>query len=530
MPLPSHRPTRPSDTDLHRSVRTLGPQILRRSSWSLSLACALLVAACGGTEPTVTTNVSVTPPTATLTTQGATVALSASARDQNGDPMPDATFTWSSGAPSVASVDGDGVVTAVGNGTATVSATTDGVSGSASVTVDFPVVTTVEVAPDSVLVTELGGTTQLAATVRDQNGEAMDGVDVTWASSDESVVSVDGDGVVTAAANGMASVTAMAEGVSGDAMVLVASSLAYVSHRPVNTGDNTDPVYVVKVATGEVLDSVEVGSPAGEVAILPDGSRAYVPGFPTQPGDAWVIETATNTVSGTVPVGGTPIYSAAAPDGEHVYVGNVGDQTVSVIATATDTEVATVAVGGLPRGLAVTPDGSSVYVSLGDDCPGTVDVISAETNTVVGSIALEECAGAGISISPDGAFAYVPDGRFTSVTVIDTGNDSVETVIGGFSAPDQVAFSPDGEVAYVTSYTTGGDLIVVDAASHTITGTIDLGSDRVPKAVATSPDGAFVYVTSPETDEVIVVSSLTRSVVMAVPVGSSPFHVAITPF
>lgn len=272
--------------------------------------------------------------------------------------------------------------------------------------------------------------------------------------------------------------------------MLVASSLAYVApiheHR-----DGPNPVYVLKVATGEVLDSVEVGALAGEIAIHPAGNRVYVVENPQQPDEASIIETASNTVTGSVTVGTTPIYAAISPDGSHVYVGNVGAQTVSVIETTTDTEVTAVDVNGLPRGLAVTPDGGSVYVTLGDDCPGTVEVIDTGTNTAAGSIALAECAGGDIAINPAGAFAYVPDGRFTSVTVIDTGDNTVETTIEGLFAPRDVAISADGSLAYVTEFTTGGDLVVVDATSHEIMDKIDLGSTRTPSTVALSPDGVF---------------------------------------
>lgn len=496
----------------------------------VSVIFALVAAACSeSTEPPVTTTVTVTPSSATLTTEGGTVDLSAAARDQNGDPMPGATFTWSSDASSVASVDAEGVVTAESNGSAQVSATTDGVSGSASITVDFPVLTTVEVAPDSALLVEVGETVALAATATDQDGESMSGFEFAWTTSDADVASVDGSGTVTAEGDGIATVTATTDGVSGEATLLVASSLAYVSHRFTNAETGTNPVYVLKVATGEVLDSVEVGALAGEMAIHPAGNRVYVVENPQQPGEASIIATASNTVTGSVTVGTTPIYAAISPDGSHVYVGNVGAQTISVIETTTDTEVTAVDVNGLPRGLAVTPDGGSVYVTLGDDCPGTVEVIDTDTNAVIGSIALAECAGGDIAINPVGAFAYVPDGRFTSVTVIDTGDNTVETTIEGLFAPRDVAINADGSLAYVTEFTTGGDLVVVDATSHEIMDEIDLGSTRTPSTVALSPDGIFAYVTSPDTNEILVVSTLTNKLVDSVPVGSNPFHVAIAP-
>ena len=78
----------------------------------------------------------VSPATAQLTALGATVLLSAEVRDQNGGVMTGATVNWSSNAPAVAAVDAAGLVTAAGNGTATITATAGSASGSAVVTVE----------------------------------------------------------------------------------------------------------------------------------------------------------------------------------------------------------------------------------------------------------------------------------------------------------------------------------------------------------------------------------------------------------
>jgi hypothetical protein len=65
---------------------------------------------------------------------GQTLQLTASARDRNGNGLT-RSFTWTSSSPSVASVDADGLVTAHEGGTATISASRNGASGNATVTV-----------------------------------------------------------------------------------------------------------------------------------------------------------------------------------------------------------------------------------------------------------------------------------------------------------------------------------------------------------------------------------------------------------
>jgi acid phosphatase type 7 len=91
-----------------------------------------------GKRPTGTVaKVVVTPASATLQA-GATVQLTAQARDRRNKPVAGVTFTWSSSAPSTASVNASGVVSAVSHGAATITATVGGISGTSAITVTVP--------------------------------------------------------------------------------------------------------------------------------------------------------------------------------------------------------------------------------------------------------------------------------------------------------------------------------------------------------------------------------------------------------
>ena len=83
--------------------------------------------------PTVASIV-VTPDAAALTV-GETVSLAAAAADASGNLVAQATFAWQSSDESVATVTADGLVTAIATGTANITATSGGVSGSATASV-----------------------------------------------------------------------------------------------------------------------------------------------------------------------------------------------------------------------------------------------------------------------------------------------------------------------------------------------------------------------------------------------------------
>ena len=173
----------------------------------------------------------VSPATAELTALGATVQLSAEVQDQNGQVMAGTTVTWASSAPAVATVGASGLVSAVANGAATVTATAGAATGAAAVTVAQEVAS-VAVSPAEATVTALGDTVRLGAEALDGNGNPVAGAEVGWSSSDTSVAVVDASGLVTAVANGAATVTATAGAATGAAAVTVAQEASVVAVSP----------------------------------------------------------------------------------------------------------------------------------------------------------------------------------------------------------------------------------------------------------------------------------------------------------
>ncbi|MBL8983674.1 MAG: Ig-like domain-containing protein, partial [Gemmatimonadetes bacterium] len=83
--------------------------------------------------PPPVASVTVTPGTSTLFV-GATQPLVATPRDGNGNVLTGETITWSSSAPTIASISVAGIATALAEGTTTITATVRGVSGTATVT------------------------------------------------------------------------------------------------------------------------------------------------------------------------------------------------------------------------------------------------------------------------------------------------------------------------------------------------------------------------------------------------------------
>src|SRR5207302_10204921 len=131
--------------------------------------------------------------------------------------------TWSSGTTSAGTVSAGGLVRGIVAGSATITATSEGQSGTSAITVVHMPVATVTVAPATASV-QVGLTVQLTATTKDANGNTLTGRTVTWSSGNTGVATVSSSGLVTGVAAGSATITATSEGQSGTSAITVTAA------------------------------------------------------------------------------------------------------------------------------------------------------------------------------------------------------------------------------------------------------------------------------------------------------------------
>ncbi|MDH3875349.1 MAG: beta-propeller fold lactonase family protein, partial [Desulfobacteraceae bacterium] len=305
---------------------------------------------------------------------------------------------------------------------------------------------------------------------------------------------------------------------------------AYVSNFMEGT------VSVIQTSDHTVIDTITVGDnpdtawpdgcPFG-ISMTSDGALAYVSDYCNNA--VSVIQTSTHNEIATIDVGFLPFGISLTPDGAYAYVNNSGDDSVSVIWTednkVIDTDLSKdgtdpITVGEKPTEISMTPDGAYAYVSNFDS--GTVSIIQTSNNTVINTITVgdnpdtEELDGCpfGISMTPDGEYAYVSDYcnnavwviRTSDRTVIDTDPSTVEIdpiTVG--NEPAGISMTPDGKYVYVinsgddvaddvTGDSTGdGTVSVIRTCDNTLVDTIQVGKQPYG-GIAVSPDGMFVYV------------------------------------
>jgi uncharacterized protein YjdB len=148
---------------------------------------------------------------------GASMNLTALVRDAKGAAVTDRSVVWSTTSSS-ATVSPGGQVVGVAPGAAIISATSEGRSGSATITVIVTVSTVVLGTVPAQL--EVGDTVQLTATARDARGTTLSNRALSWVSSDPTVLSV-AAGLAIARSPGNVSITATSEGHSATTKVSV---------------------------------------------------------------------------------------------------------------------------------------------------------------------------------------------------------------------------------------------------------------------------------------------------------------------
>jgi len=185
-------------------------------------------------------SVAVAPASASVN-EGQTVQLTATLKDASGNTLTGRTVTWASSNTAAATVSSSGLVTGKVAGAATITATSETVSGTSAITVVHVPVAAVAVTPASASL-PAGQTVQLTATLKDANGNTLTGRTVTWASSNTAAATVTGSGLVSGVTAGTATITATSETVSGTAAVTVtaASAGGQFGHVFVVTEENTD--------------------------------------------------------------------------------------------------------------------------------------------------------------------------------------------------------------------------------------------------------------------------------------------------
>jgi DNA-binding beta-propeller fold protein YncE len=166
---------------------------------------------------------------------------------------------------------------------------------------------------------------------------------------------------------------------------------------------------------------------------------------------------------------------------DRIFTGDIGSNTVSELDVASGDYIRSFDVPAQPEAIGVPPDGREVWI--GSNATGRVSVVDPATGDV-----RTAAEGFGwpyrIVFTPDGATVVMPDLRGEELRVVDReSHREIARLDFEGAAPQGITITPDGRYAFL-SLSQQSRVAIIDLASNTVAGHLDAGP---------TPDGV-VYV------------------------------------
>jgi YVTN family beta-propeller protein len=256
--------------------------------------------------------------------------------------------------------------------------------------------------------------------------------------------------------------------------------------------------------------------------------------------EAVLVDPASLRVLARVPTGKGPHEVAISPDGARAYVTNYGvyglfrdgepsrepGNTLTVIDLGKRAVVDTFDLGtnSQPHGVWVSRDGSRVWVT----CEGaqTVLELDARSGAIRKTWETAQDVSHMLVPTPNEAKLYIANIRSGSVTVIDRRSDQVRSIATGAGA-EGIDVSPDGREVWVANR--GANTIsVLDVASDSVVATLS-SAGEFPIRAKFTPIGDQVWVSNARSNHVAIFDARSRKHLAAVDVGVMPIGILIEP-
>jgi YVTN family beta-propeller protein len=287
-----------------------------------------------------------------------------------------------------------------------------------------------------------------------------------------------------------------------------AAPLAYVTQGNSEAGGpHPHALAVFDVATGAKVRTIDLPHDAFDIAIAPNGRRAYL----STDGGLDVVDLATGSVVKTIP--GLAGDVAVDPDGKRVFVTEESFDRIAVVDTATNTLGTPITVGDSPRAVVVDTQGKHAYAG-NTGSPDSVSLVDLTTNLETGELSSGLDRPENLGISPAGNQLYIANfgGSAGGTTVSIFERPATQTPVTVGATPVAVTANPAGTTVYVASRD-ADSLSLIDPATRKRDGSIPMGAGFGPMSIAVTPDGRRAFVVASQDQKWAIVDLVTRKVV-----------------
>jgi YVTN family beta-propeller protein len=249
-------------------------------------------------------------------------------------------------------------------------------------------------------------------------------------------------------------------------------SLAIVTDYGAQQGGST--LTVIDVPGKRVVRTIDLGQytrPHG-IAVLPGDSLVAVTSESTQ--NVVIVNVRAGAVRRAISTGQAGSHMVAVTrDGSRFYTGDIGSNTVSELDPAAGQTTRRWDVPQQPEAINVTPDGSEVWV--GSNAEGKVSVVNPRTGEI--RTAAEEVGWPyRILFTPDQRLVLLPDLRREELRFIErTSHRELGRLQLSGAGPQGITLTPDGRYAFL-SLSQQNRVAVIDVASRRVLGHLPTGA------------------------------------------------------
>ncbi|MFP4597744.1 MAG: Ig-like domain-containing protein [Persicimonas sp.] len=443
-------------------------------------------------------DISISPQSTTIEV-GQSTPLDATVLDAGGSPINDPQVTWTSADNAIAVVDSAGEVLGVSPDTVDITAeTADGKTATATIEVIERSVDSIDLGLSNPEI-EKTQTLELTPTLRASDGSIIEGRAVAWSSSDDTIASVDANGVVTGEAQGTTTITATSGNASTSIDITVTErSVATVEVSPrltdVEAGQTVSLSATARAADGTELSGRTPSWSSADTAIADVDSNGVVTGVDI---GLVLIEASIDGQTGSagVRVDPEPVADISITQ---------GDQTLSTGSSAQLDATVTNSDGDPLSGRTITWSSDDTAVAVVDSSglvtgiDGGQAVITAASEGHEDSVVVDVIANS----APSATSETLSTDEDTPLDIVLTANDedhdndqlvySLESTpsdgtLSGFdSTTGSLTYTPDADFNGTDSF----DFTVTDPSGASDTATITLTVDPVNDAPEAVDDSA----------------------------------------
>ena len=379
--------------------------------------------------------------------------------------------TWSSSTIANATVSASGLVKGVAAGSATITATLGSITGSTSVTVTAPSISSISVTPDDMTLA-IGVGQQYTASAIYSDGSIQDlATGVTWTSSNTSVATIDSNGLATTLAAGTTTITATV-GTFTDSSVItvVPAHLQTITLTPTNVtmaagtqqqftavgnfDDGSTQVLVSALWSSSSTSVLTIDQNGLALAVGPGSSTVSVTSGTVSASTSVTVSTATLVsltiapANSSMPDDATKTFSATGTFSDN----STQDMTLAVLWSSSAPGVATITNQGLATSLSIGT--TTITAMLGS--------VSNSTQLTVSNVTLVS-----IAISPsNGRVQKGTSLKFTAVGTYSDGSTATLTNVTWRSSKNNLANMRGSGILHAKKAGT----LTVTAAAFGVTG------------------------------------------------------------